>query len=255
MGREIVAMFTKKGIITQYLLMFTILTIAMSIGLFYHLKDQPYSFDVGEVQQEIIKGYVGVGNAKFYLDEKFDIVFNNSIKKTLNNSGMYGPIIIDNYILWKKGSMECFPKEWNILKENIIFDLKDAFGDYEFEVSRIQGKTVLKLDSDIGHYSEGESYKINYSEGFKKKSEVGFVFDDFILKVEAVERISLQCVEDEVCWQTGFNNLGRGYKFIEMKDKLFKFELTTQGLEGEIVVKSAVDFDPDYNFGQEELKC
>ena len=45
------------------------------------------------------------------------------------------------------------------------------------------------------------------------------------------------------------------YDFIEMKDKLFKFELITQGLEGQIMVKGAVDFDPDYNFGQEELKC
>jgi hypothetical protein len=63
------------------------------------------------------------------------------------------------------------------------------------------------------------------------------------------------CGVDEVCWQTQFSNLGNEYDFIEKRDKLFKFEFTTQDLEGQVVIKGAVDFDPSYNFGQKELKC
>lgn len=248
-------MYTKKGILTQYLLIFTILTVAMSIGLFYHLKDQQYSFNTGEIQRDVIQAYVDVGSAKFYLDTKFDLNFNGSIKEVLNNSGMGNPILIDDYVLWKKGRTECYPNEWNVLKENLILVLKDKFGDYEFEVSRNQGKTSLVLNSDIRYYNEVNGSKLNYSEDFSKQSEVNFVFDDFILKVDDVKRVADLCGEDKVCWQNQISNLGNEYSIIEMKDKLFKFELTTQGLEGQIVVKGAVDFDPDYNFGQEELKC
>jgi|APSaa5957512622_1039677.scaffolds.fasta_scaffold21648_2 hypothetical protein len=248
-------MYTKRGILTQYLLIFTILTVAMSIGLFYHLKDQQYSFSIGEVPRDVIQGYVDVGSSKFYLETKFDSAFNDSIKEVLNNSGINGPIIVDDYILWKKGSMECYPNEWNVIKENLILILKDEFGGYNFEISRNQGKTSLILDSDIAHYNEINGTKINYSEEFTKQGEIEFVFDDFILKVDDVKDVADLCGEDEVCWQNQFNNLGSDYDFIEMKDKLFKFELITQGLEGQIVVKGAVDLDPDYNFGQEELKC
>ena len=194
-------MYTKKGILTQYLLIFTILTVAMSIGLFYHLKDQPYTFSIGEIPRDVIQGYVDVGSSKFYLETKFDSVFNDSIKKVLNNSGMYGPILIDDYVLWKKGSMECYPNEWNIIKENMILILKDEFGGYGFEVSRNQGKTSLVLDSDIAHYNEINGTRINYSEEFAKQSEIGFVFDDFILKVEDAKDVADLCVVDQVCWQ------------------------------------------------------
>jgi len=243
--------FTKKGVLVQYLLVFTILTISMSIGIFYILKDKDYSFNIGEVQQNVIRGYGNVDESKLYLRENLDLVTENITEAVLKNSGKYNPILIDEYTLWKKGDMECYPDEWNSIKENILLVLKEEVGDYDFEVLKEQENMVVKVNL-VRYFEGGENYSVNYTEDVNFSSSVDFIFDDFLFNVDKIREVVEACGDNESCWDTSFVTVG---KLVSVEDKLFKFEFTTPGIGEEIIVKAAIDFDSDYNFGQEELKC
>jgi hypothetical protein len=248
-------LYNKKGVLAQYLLIFTILITAISIGVFYNLKDQQYTFSLGEVESEIIQSYISVSEEKYYLGNTFEVSSREVINEVLRKSGIYDYTLIDDYVLWKEGGVECFINDWEKLKNSISLFLGDEFGDYEFLVSRVQGQTYIKLDAGVNYYKNGSYYKINYSESFEDNLELDFVFDDFLSKVESVKEVTNNCLDDSSCWISEFYSLD-GFTFIEKNGKLFKFEFVTPGLGEEVAVKGAINFE-DYNplSGRKPLEC
>tara|TARA_Y100000310_G_C20679445_1_gene815036 strand:+ start:471 stop:1223 length:753 start_codon:yes stop_codon:yes gene_type:complete len=245
----------KKGILMGYVLIFTILAVSLSIALFYNLESQRMDFKIGEVQSNVIKSYYLSNQEKYFLDASLRKESKKSVNELLIGAGINNPIYKSGYVLWKKGNKECFPNSWTKIKDNLIIELENSFdGNKNFDIFREQDNLLFKLDTALLKNISGEYYDINYSEYYETEYLIkDFNFDEFISKVDKIEEISNLCNDDETCWQNEFSNLNDFE--LEIEDKLFKFEFITPDLDGEIVVKSAIDYDPDYNFGEKKLKC
>jgi len=243
----------KKGILMPYVLIFTILSISVSIGLMFWIEGSKTEFNIGETQEKIISTYVDSMSDKYFSKNTLKNNGEDSISKILKNTGIKNPIFKDSYILWKKGNKECFPNDWIILKNVLIDDLTE--NNSNFEVFRTSEGIKLKGILYVNGNFEDQNYKINYSEVYETEILIeDFNFDDFITKVDKIEEISNLCSENKICWQNEFSNLNDFY-LVKIDDKLFKFEFITPGLDGNITVKSAVDYETQLNIGEKELKC
>lgn len=243
----------KRGILAQFMLLFTILLISMAIAIFFNIKSETYNFKLGEIQGEVVRGYMEVDSQKFYLENNFDEASRNVVNEIISNGGFDDPVFRGGYVLWKKGNDECFPTSWSFVKEELNKKLTKEIGDYGFEIVRKGVKTNISFDSEVSFFSEGmderRNFEISYSEPFEGSVEYDFNFDDFLSNAREIERVLDTCGEDEACWRTSSS-----VNLVEIKDKLFKLEFTTPSLDGVKTVKVAVDFDPG-KLGEEELKC
>lgn len=234
----------KRGILAQFMLLFTILLISMAIAIFFSSKGETYNFDLGEIQGEVIRGYMEVDSQKFYLENNFEKDAGSVIDGLIVKGGLDEPLLKGGYVLWKKGNTESFPTSWTIIKEELSKSLDKEIGDYDYEIVRKGMKMNISFDSEVSFFSEGEdvmrNFEISYSEPAEGSVEYNFNFDDFLNKAGEIERVSGVCGEDENCWRTSSS-----VNLVDVRDKLFKLEFTTFGLNGEKTVKVAVDFDPN----------
>jgi hypothetical protein len=193
---------------------------------------------------------------KYYTYSNLKRFSEESILSFLNNSGVKEPVSRKGYILWKKGNKECFPSDWEKLKEALSDEIENKFNDTAIiSISRKHNNLSIKASVPIFLNSTGKNYKINYSEAYETSYIIeNFNFDDFIRKAGKVEYISNKCNSNKTCWKTEFSNL-EDFKFDGNKDKLFKLEFITSGLEDEVTVKVAIDFEREPNIGEKELKC
>jgi hypothetical protein len=234
----------KKGVLAQFMLLFTILLISMAIAIFFNAKSETYNFDLGEVQGEIIRGYMEVDSQKFYLENNFEKDSERVINDIISSGGLDEPILKGGYVLWKKGNTEYFPTSWSVIKDELAKRLVKEVGDYDYEIVRKGAKTNISFESEVSFFSERRSamknFEVSYSEPVKGSVEYDFNFDNFLSKAREIERVSGVCGENETCWRTSSS-----VSLVDVKDKLFKLEFTTLGLDGDKTVKVAVDFDPN----------
>ena len=234
----------KKGILMPYVLIFTILSISVSIGLMFWIEGSKTEFNIGETQEKIISTYVDSMSDKYFFKNTLKNNGEDSISKILKNTGIKNPIFKDSYILWKKGNKECFPNDWDNLKEILVSEL-------EYDVSRGENSLIVTAGIPLNVSFEGDSYDLESKKNFNKEYIIeGFNFDDFIGKVDKIKEVVDDCNNDESCWNSNLD----GFSY-EKEGNLFKVSFTTQDLEGNLQVKVGVDFEEELNIGEEELRC
>ena len=85
-----------------YVLIFTVLSISVAIGVFYMVEKDKHTFEIGEVPSKVIKSYISVYEEGYLLESQLKEKSVSSINKTLNNAGLKDPIYNGEYVLWKK---------------------------------------------------------------------------------------------------------------------------------------------------------
>ena len=228
----------------------------MAITLFWWIESTKSSFVIGETQTDVISTYMESNNIKYSIHSDLRDSVKISINSILDNGGLVDPVLKSNYVLWKKGDKECFPDDWEIIKRNLAIELgKNFVEDITFGIIRKDDNLSILLNIPIIIHSEGQRHKLDYSENYEENYIVeGFNFDDFVDKSSKIKDIVNSCKDKKSCWEEEISKLNE-FELIESKDKLFKFEFTTQGLIQEKKVKVAIDFEEELNLGEEELKC
>jgi hypothetical protein len=246
-----VIILRKRGVLMAYVLIFTVLAISVSIGLFFWLQGQKLEFEIGGVQGEVIRSFNDINSEKYYIESNMKKFSEDPINDFLEVPVLDNVIKKDEYILWKQGRKECYPDSWEKIRKTISFKL----GDVSFDFVRKDDDLSFEARGNIIYESSDENYRIEHSEEIDEKYLIeNFNFDDFINKVEDIAEIENSCKDNETCWRSKFSSKN-GFIFNESRDKLFKFEFITPGLEQDITVKVAVDFEEELNLGEEELKC
>jgi len=233
----------KRGILMTYVLIFTILSISLAIGIFYRVESQKHTFEIGEVPSKVVKSYILVHEEEYFLENQMKVKSRERVSKLLENAGLKNPVKNGDYVLWKKDK-ECFPNDWDSLKSLLIEDLG-------YDVSRGSNSLIVKANIPLSQSFKGEGYSLNYSKTFDKEYIIeGFNFDDFVSKADKLKQVVDECSNLESCWDSNLD--GFSYK---KEGNLFKVSFTTQGLEGKLVIKVGIDFEEELNIGEEELRC
>ena len=221
----------KRGILMTYVLIFTILAVSLAIGIFYKVESEKFTFEIGEVPTEVIRSYVSLHEEEYFLESQMKVKSREKINELLLNGG------------WKKDK-ECFPNDWDNLKEILVSEL-------EYDVSRGENSLIVTAGIPLNVSFEGDSYDLESKKNFNKEYIIeGFNFDDFIGKVDKIKEVVDDCNNDESCWNSNLD----GFSY-EKEGNLFKVSFTTQDLEGNLQVKVGVDFEEELNIGEEELRC
>ncbi len=233
----------KRGILMTYVLIFTILAVSLAIGIFYKVESEKFTFEIGEVPTEVIRSYVSLHEEEYFLESQMKVKSREKINELLLNGGLKNPIKNGDYVLWKKDK-ECFPNDWDNLKEILVSEL-------EYDVSRGENSLIVTAGIPLNVSFEGDSYDLESKKNFNKEYIIeGFNFDDFIGKVDKIKEVVDDCNNDESCWNSNLD----GFSY-EKEGNLFKVSFTTQDLEGNLQVKVGVDFEEELNIGEEELRC
>ena len=235
----------KRGILMVYVLIFTILAITLSFSVLFKMEDEKHSFEIGEVPTEVVKSYFLINEEKYLLQSQMEKNTEKSIDNILNNAGLENPVYSGEYVLWKK-DIECFPNDWDELKETISKGLGEGYS-----VIRTDEGLIIEAKFDVIKSLEGKGYELTSSGSFEEHYLIeGFNFDSFISKVDKIKSVVDECGELESCW----NSEASGFDY-KKEGNLFKISFTTQGLEEEMLIKVGIDFEEELNIGEEGLKC
>lgn len=253
-------MFSKKGIYSPTLVIFTIFILAYAFGTVIS-KDITITKEAGENQLKLIKIYQEGEKLQYFKDQ----CVSNSINQALEEYGKNGAL--SNQDCSSKWNSQCKPNKKDFI---FYFDKKfkeclsknklisDVDFDYSFKDSNLLGdakkQIIFNLEEDFKSEQEiklSGTYEINPS--FTQKvnfdfNVLGSLYDEIskkltCLKIEKIDSNLNDCIKEDKRFELNANRDAKGLIVFEVipNNKILKLDKNSKLIKDDLSIKFIVD--------------
>jgi len=224
----------RKGIFTLYALVFVILSVGAGIYFVSSIAESNVA-TLGNLQANLLNSYSSAEVDLFNYEQSLKYNFKDIIGELGSSGGVLEQDNFNEYSYWQRGSGKCYPS---------LEDLKNNLGLLIDEEGVVVGDSKILIYYDNTYSFSENNTEIKYYFTPLLKFDYDYPLDNFLDRINEVDRVVDVCGEDVSCWETEF-----GYEYSIIKEgSVLLIDIDAPEIndvfgEKEIVLKGAIDFD------------